>query len=46
MGIALFSLSENIGGTPFEDLVSGTLLGLPVGEMLAGMFIVGRTFIE
>lgn len=46
MGIALLAISETFGGTNFEDLLSGILLGLAVGEMLAGAFFAGRGLIK
>lgn len=44
MGIAMMALSQFFGGTDFRDFISGVLLGLSVGEMLVGIYIVGRTF--
>lgn len=44
MGIAMMALSQFFGGTDFRDFISGILLGLSVGEMLVGIYIVGRTF--
>lgn len=44
MGIAMMALSQFFGGTDFRDFISGVLLGLSVGEMLVGIYIVGHTF--
>lgn len=44
MGIALMVLSQFYGGTNFEDFFSGLLSGMSVGEMLIGVYIIGRTF--
>lgn len=44
MGIAMMALSQFFGGTDFRDFISGILLGLSVGEVLVGIYIVGRTF--
>lgn len=44
MGIALLSLSQLFGGTDFKDFMSGVMMGISVGEMLAGVCVVGRTF--
>lgn len=44
MGIAMMALSQFFGGTDFRDFISGVLLGLSVGEMLVGIYIVGRIF--
>ena len=43
MGIALQALSYAIGGTDFKDFVSGLLVGISIGELLAGIYIVGKT---
>lgn len=43
MGIALFSLSQVVGGNNFRDFISGVLLGLSCGEMLVGAYVVGRS---
>lgn len=46
MGIALLAISNTFGGTSFKYLISGILLGLSVGEMLIGIFCVGRSLIK
>ena len=43
MGIALQALSYAIGGTAFKDFVSGLLVGISIGELLVGIYIVGKT---
>lgn len=43
MGIALQALSYTVGGTEFKDFVSGLLVGISIGELLAGIYIVGKT---
>lgn len=43
MGLALQALSHTFGGTNFQDFMSGTLLGLSIGEMLIGVFVLGRS---
>lgn len=43
MGIALQALSYAIGGTDFKDFVSGLLEGISIGELLVGIYIVGKT---
>ena len=43
MGIALQALSYAIGGSDFKDFISGLLLGLSIGEMLVGVYIVGTS---
>ena len=42
MGIALQALSYAIGGSDFKDFISGLLLGLSIGEMLVGVYVVGK----
>ena len=44
MGIALLAFSQLIGGTDFRDFLSGLMAGISVGEMLVGVFIIGRSF--
>lgn len=44
MGIALFAFSQLLGGTDFRDFLSGLMMGISVGEMLAGVYIIGRSF--
>ena len=43
MGIALQALSYAIGGSDFKDFISRLLLGLSIGEMLVGVYVVGKT---
>lgn len=43
MGIALLALSQLFTGTDFKDFLSGLMLGLSVGEMLVGVYIIGRS---
>ena len=43
MGIALQALSHTIGGSDVKDFFSGLFLGLSVAEMLAGVYIVGKS---
>ena len=45
MGIALQALSHTMGGSDMQELFSGFLLGLSVGEMLVGVYILGRSMI-
>lgn len=44
MGIALLAFSQLHGGTDFRDFLSGLMTGISVGEMLVGVFIIGRSF--
>lgn len=44
MGIALLAFSQLLGGTDFRDFLSGLMAGISVGEMLVGVFIIGRSF--
>lgn len=43
MGIAVQALSYAIGGSDFKDFISGLLLGLSIGEMLVGVYVVGKS---
>ena len=44
MGIALLAISQSLGGTAFRDFLPGFMLGASVVEMLAGVYIIGRSF--
>lgn len=43
MGIALQALSYNVGGSALRDFISGLLMGLSIGEMLVGIYVVARS---
>lgn len=43
MGITLQALSYTFGGSDVKDFFSGILLGLSVGEMLVGVYVLGRS---
>ena len=42
MGLALQALSHTLGGSNVKDFFSGVLLGISIGEMLAGVYVVGK----
>lgn len=44
MGIALLGFSQLFGGTDLTDFLSGLMKGMSVGEMLVGVYIIGRSF--
>lgn len=46
MGIAFQALSHTLGGSDFNDFLSGVLLGLSLGEMLIGVYVVGKSLAE
>ena len=46
MGIAFIAFSQLLGGTDFRNFLSGLMAGISVGEMLAGVFIIGHSFIK
>lgn len=46
MGIALQALSYNVGGSAFRDFISGLILGLSIGEMLVGIYVVARSMVS
>lgn len=43
MGIASLAVSHSIGGSDIKDFFAGLLLGLSVGEMLVGVYCLGRS---
>ena len=43
MGIALQALSHTLGGSDVKDFFSGLLLGISIAEMLAGIYVVGKS---
>lgn len=46
MGIALQVLANTFGGSNVQDFFSGLLLGISVGEMLVGVYVLGRSIAE
>lgn len=44
MGIAFQALSHTLGGSNIKDFFSGILMGLSIGEMLAGVYVVAKSF--
>lgn len=46
MGIALQVISYTVGGSDFKEFISGSLLGLSIGEMLVGVYVVGKSLAE
>lgn len=44
MGIALLASSQLFGGTDFKDFLCGVMTGISIGEMLIGVYVVGRSF--
>ena len=40
----MLALSQFFSGTDLRDFISGVLLGMAVGEMLVGLYVMGRTF--
>ncbi|NCB93090.1 MAG: XRE family transcriptional regulator [Clostridia bacterium] len=43
MGIALLAVSKTIGGSDVRDFMAGLLLGVSCGEMLVGVYVVGKS---
>jgi len=43
MGIALQALSHTLGGSNVKDFFSGLLLGISIAEMLAGVYVLGKS---
>lgn len=46
MGIALQAFSHIFGGTALQDFFSGLMMGLSIGEMLAGVYVVVRSLVD
>lgn len=42
MGIALLAVSHTLGGSDLKDFFSGILFGVSIGEMLVGVYVIGR----
>ena len=46
LGIASGAISKTTGGTDVQDFLSGILMGLSVAEILAGIWVAGKTFLK
>ena len=46
LGIASSALSKTTGGTDVQDFILGVLMGLSVAEILAGIWVAGKTFLK
>ena len=46
LGIASGAMSKTTGGTDVQNFISGVLMGLPVAEILAGIWVAGKTFLK
>ena len=46
LGIASGAISKTTGGTDVQDFISGVLMGLSVAEILAGIWVAGKTFLK
>lgn len=46
MGIAMAAFSQNIGGSMLRDFMAGFMLGLSIGEMLAGAYVIGASLVK
>ena len=46
LGIASSALSKTTGGTDVQNFISGVLMGLSVAEILAGIWVAGKTFLK
>lgn len=42
LGVGLGAMSFSLGGSAIKDFFSGVLLGLSIGDILVGVFIVAR----
>ena len=45
-GIACGAISKTTGGTDVQDFVSGILMGISVGVILVGIYLVGKQVIK
>ena len=46
LGVASSALAETTGGTDVQNFISGVLMGLSVAEILAGIWVAGKTFLK
>lgn len=46
LGIASGAMSKTTGGMDVQDFISGVLMGLSVAEILAGIWVAGKTFLK
>ena len=46
LGIASGAMSKTTGGTDVQDFILGVLMGLSVAEILAGIWVAGKTFLK
>ena len=46
LGIASGAMSKPTGGTDVQNFISGVLMGLSVAEILAGIWVAGKTFLK
>ena len=46
LGIASGAMSKTTGGTDVQNFLSGVLMGLSVAEILAGIWVAGKTFLK
>lgn len=46
LGIAMLFLSHTVGGSAFKDFIAGVLSGLSSGEILVGVYCIGRSFFK
>ena len=46
LGIASGAMSKTTGGTDVQNFISGVLMGLSVAEILAGIWVAGKTFLK
>lgn len=43
LGICCYLISSTLGGSDVKDFFSGVLVGLSIGEMLTGVYIVAKS---
>lgn len=45
-GIACSAISATLGGTDVKDFISGIFMGISVGEILAGIVVIGKKLLK
>lgn len=46
MGVAFLAFSHTFGGSTLQDFLSGLLMGVSIGEILVGAYVIGRGIVD